>query len=427
MKSSSGLAVTLLTVIISLVVISSSYSQENALKFKLKPGANGKICLNCHNNFQEKLKKPFVHTPVKAGECTGCHSPHTSSHGKLLAADPTKICYSCHAQMSHTNDSSVHKVVAEGNCVKCHDPHAANNKNSLLKAGNELCLECHKEMGATLSKVKFKHSPVAKGCLNCHDPHASSKFGFLLKNDVPALCIGCHKIDRPIFAKQHMNYPVAKSRCTSCHNPHGSDNPGILFNTVHKPVANKQCNQCHDEPTSADPLRTKRIGYELCKGCHNDMVNKTFGKKQMHWPLLSKEGCLTCHNPHAAPRKGLLKDNMISLCGKCHKDTIKRQEQSLTKHPPIQEGDCTACHDPHASDNTFLTTQPSTIELCGTCHDWQKHSTHPIGDKFKDPRDKNITVQCLSCHRSHGTEYKHFIPFSTTTELCTQCHEQFKR
>ena len=60
----------------------------------LKPGAKGKICLNCHVTFQEKLKLPFVHTPVKAGDCSGCHNPHTSSHGKLLAADVSKICLS---------------------------------------------------------------------------------------------------------------------------------------------------------------------------------------------------------------------------------------------------------------------------------------------------------------------------------------------
>ncbi len=417
----------LLALVFSLGVIPLSYSQDNALKFKLKPGANGKLCLNCHVDFQDKLKKTFIHTPVKAGECTGCHNPHTSSHGKLLAADTGKICLTCHKEMSRPGDRSVHKVVAEGGCVKCHDPHSANNKFNLLKDGNELCFGCHKEIGATIAKVKFKHNPVSKGCLNCHDPHASAKYGFLLKNDVPALCVGCHKTDKPIFAKQHMNYPVANSRCTSCHDPHGSDMPGILYNNVHKPVANKMCNQCHQEPGSATPLKTRKSGSDLCRGCHNDMINTTMGKNRIHWPLLDKEGCLTCHNPHAAPRKGLLKDNMIVVCGKCHADTIKRQERSETKHPPIMEGKCTACHNPHSSDSVFLTNKSSIVDLCGGCHNWQKHSTHPIGEKYKDPRNKNVTLQCLSCHRSHGTEYKHFLYYPTTTELCVQCHEQFKR
>ena len=79
-------------VAITLLVFPPAYSQN---KFKLKPDAKGKLCLDCHDNFKEKLKNPFIHTPVKSGECTGCHNPHTSSHGKLLDADPNKICNKC--------------------------------------------------------------------------------------------------------------------------------------------------------------------------------------------------------------------------------------------------------------------------------------------------------------------------------------------
>jgi predicted CXXCH cytochrome family protein len=65
--------------------------------------------------------------------------------------------------------------------------------------------------------------------------------------------------------------------------------------------------------------------------------------------------------------------------------------------------------------------------MCAQCHEWQTHSTHPIGEKFADPRNKNVTLQCLSCHRSHGTEYKHFIYYDTTNDLCIQCHTQYRR
>lgn len=404
-----------------------SHAQDNTLKYKLKAGAAGKLCLGCHTAFKDKLAKPFVHTPLKQGDCVGCHSPHSSSHGKLLAADLSKICASCHGTMVATGAKSVHKVVAEGSCMKCHDPHSADSKFNLVKGGNDLCFTCHKEMGETIAKVKFKHNPVTKGCLTCHDPHASGKAGSLLKDSVPALCIGCHKTDRPNFAKAHMNYPVATARCTGCHDPHGSNVAGILYNNVHKPVLARMCNQCHEDAASPNPLKTKKVSYELCRGCHSDMVNATFAKNRIHWPILDKEGCLSCHNPHASKQKGLVKGDLITTCGSCHQDTIQRQEKSETKHEPIKDGKCAACHDPHASDNLYLVKQSSVIDLCGSCHDWQKHSTHPIGEKVRDPRNKNLTLQCLSCHRSHGTEYKHFIPFPTTSELCTQCHEQFKR
>jgi len=82
----------------------------------------------------EKLKSKFVHTPVKTEECTGCHNPHTSAHGKLLAESPRAICLKCHEGIIPVKAVSSHKVALEGNCVACHDPHGSNNKGNLVKA-----------------------------------------------------------------------------------------------------------------------------------------------------------------------------------------------------------------------------------------------------------------------------------------------------
>jgi predicted CXXCH cytochrome family protein len=427
---------------ISILIASVAFSQN---KFKLKPDAKGKLCLSCHENFKEKLKHPFVHTPVKTGECSECHNPHTSSHGKLLDEDPNKICKKCHEGIVPKNSKSSHKVAMDGNCVKCHDPHASNNKFALLKAGNELCFDCHKNIGNAVVKVKFKHHPVEKGCINCHDPHASAKANHLLKNDLVALCVSCHPTDRPNFLKQHMNYPVAKSDCSSCHDSHGSDKAGILFDNVHAPVANKVCNQCHETSTSPDALKTKKAGFELCRGCHSSMMNDTFNKNRVHWPLVDKVGCLNCHEPHASKQKKLMMGDMKSLCGKCHSDTMESQRKLAEKetqenaaakgrvikgaltHNPIQEGNCESCHASHASDSAFLLKQPSVIKLCENCHDWSKHTNHPMGEKIIDSRNKNITMQCLSCHRTHGTGYRYLVPFPTVTDLCVQCHKQYRR
>ena len=427
----------------SLLVFSLSYAQQD--KFKLKTGARGKLCLDCHDNFKEKLKNQFIHTPVKSGECTECHNPHTASHGKLLDEDPNKICNKCHEGIVPKNAKSSHKVVMEGNCVKCHDPHASNNKFILLKAGNELCFDCHKNIGNAVTKVRFKHSPVEKGCISCHDPHASTKGNHLLKNELVALCVSCHRTDQANFLKQHMNYPVARSNCSSCHDAHGSNKAGILFDNVHPPVANKVCNQCHEASTSPDALKTKKAGFELCRGCHSGMMNDIFNKNHIHWPLVDKVGCLNCHEPHASAQKNLLMSDTKSLCGKCHIDTMEsqrklaekeKQENAAAKgrvikgamtHNPIQEGNCDACHSSHASDSDFLLKQPSVIKLCETCHDWSKHTNHPMGEKAIDSRNKNMTMQCLSCHISHGTGYRYLIPFPTVTDLCVQCHKQYKR
>jgi predicted CXXCH cytochrome family protein len=428
-----------------IMTLSLVYGQD---KFRLKPEAKGKLCLECHDKFKEKLKSQFVHTPVKEGECSECHNPHTSSHGKLLFDDPNKICSKCHESIVPDKAHSVHKMVAEGNCVKCHDPHASNHKSVLLKPGNELCIDCHKAIGSAVAKAKFKHNPVEKGCLNCHDPHASAKEDHLLKDKLVSLCVGCHKTDRPAFAQRHMNYPVAKADCSSCHNAHGSDRGGILFDNVHPPVANRMCSQCHEAANSPNPFRTRRAGFELCRGCHSTMMNDTFNKNRVHWPLLDKRGCLNCHEPHASKQKKLINVTSVDLCGKCHTDTMEKQkklvaqaaqekqEQTAKKvkedkgaltHDPVQNGDCLACHSVHASDSAFLAKQASTINLCGTCHDWLKHTSHPMGEKVADSRNKNITMDCLSCHRSHGTGYYHMLTFSKISELCVQCHKTMKR
>jgi predicted CXXCH cytochrome family protein len=118
---------------------------------------------------------------------------------------------------------------------------------------------------------------------------------------------------------------------------------------------------------------------------------------------------------------------MDALCGTCHADTIGRQARSPTKHAPVRDGNCTSCHDPHSSDNLLMLKDADVIEGCGRCHDWQKHATHPIGEKTKDPRNRNLTLDCLSCHRAHGTEYKSMLPYPSTTDLCTKCHREYKR
>ena len=436
------LALTFVLALLPLLALPVAHAQN---KFRLKPGAAGKVCLDCHSDFAEKLKSKFVHTPVKTGNCSGCHSPHTSAHGKLLSASPGAICLTCHPTVVPEKAISGHKVVVEGNCVACHDPHASNSKANLLKVGNTLCASCHKTIGDTITKVKFKHAPVSNDCLSCHNPHGSDKAAHLLKKPVPALCVECHNPDGARFASQHVNYPVAKADCASCHDPHGSNTAGILFDTVHPPVASKRCNQCHNAATSPEPFATRRPGFELCRGCHSTMINETFSKKRVHWPILEKSGCLNCHEAHASRQKKLLNVQEASLCAQCHRDTTDyqvrlaekaKQEKTASKikvekgtltHAPIQEGNCTACHAPHASDSARLMRNASTVDGCGACHDWLKHNSHPMGEKYVDMRNKNLSVNCLSCHRAHGTGHRYMITFASSTELCVQCHKQLRK
>lgn len=396
-------------------------------KYKLKAGATGETCLECHEAFQEKMKKPFVHSPLKDGNCTGCHNPHTSNHNMLLTAQSVGICYSCHKSVVPEDAQSVHQVVAEGKCITCHDPHASDNKSNLLQKGSELCAECHQTLTARINENKYSHPPVREDCLGCHDAHASNKNISLLKEEATVLCTNCHSTDKSTFKKLHMDYPVEKADCTSCHDPHGSNTAAMLYDNVHEPVAKRNCNRCHVEPTSTEPFQLKAQGYEVCQACHYELITDTLNHNQIHWPLVDKTGCMNCHSPHASSEKMLIRKPMLELCADCHADTVARQERAATKHPPIAKGDCGACHSPHSSDNQFILKNESIIDLCANCHEWQTHTTHPIGEEYVDPRNKNVTIQCASCHRTHGTEHSMFLYFSTTNELCVQCHIRFRR
>jgi len=405
--------------------------------FKLKPGAQGEICLKCHETFKKTLENPYLHPLLKAGKCSGCHDPHTSSHNDLLAAQTTKLCSGCHAKVLPAKPKSAHDVVQKGECKKCHDVHGSQNPSILLKSGNELCFECHEDVGNQTKKSRFRHRPLQtkKGCLTCHSPHASEKFNALLNDEAPRLCTKCHEAGSTSFQKKHMGYPVAKSDCVSCHDPHGSSRKGMLFDDAHVPVKNKQCAKCHDDPSAPNPLRTKEQGIALCKQCHQRDIEKTFKKNRVHWPLVDKRGCLNCHAPHASKEEKLLETSKAGVCGKCHWDTVQLQEWSRTDSKnkklcePVRAGDCVACHSPHGADNVLLIEEKAiSTALCGRCHEWQTHSTHPIGEKAIDQRNRNLTVECLSCHKACGTGNKpSMMPFGTVYELCIQCHVERKR
>lgn len=395
--------------------------------YRLKQSDQTKACLACHTDFEQKLKKPFVHAAVQAGECSSCHDPHVSTHPKLLSSGTREMCAGCHDGVIPEKAKSSHKVVADGDCAKCHDPHASDNAGLLVKKSEELCFGCHQAVGDAIAGARFKHSAVQKGCPTCHDPHGSAEGSRLLKTDVPALCVGCHKPDSPAFATRHQKYPVATASCSTCHDPHGSNQPALLRNNVHAPVRDGGCNRCHQSPDAATPFATKAPGFELCKGCHADMVSTTMAKKRLHWPVADQKGCVNCHNPHASNHDKLVNEDGQALCRTCHADTLRRTTALQAKHAPVDEGLCIACHSPHASEGTYLIDGPSTITLCEQCHDYKTHSAHPLGDKAVDPRNKNLRVDCLSCHKGHGTDHKRMLLAATNIELCTQCHKKFVR
>jgi predicted CXXCH cytochrome family protein len=407
-----------------------SYAQD-----KLKPGAKGGVCLECHDKFKDTLKHKYVHPLMKAGECTGCHTPHTSSSKGLLNADLTSLCKDCHKGLLPENAKSVHRLAIEGKCTTCHDPHGSENKSILIKSDNELCYNCHGEIREKMINAQYKHTPVEKetGCLNCHNPHSSSVSDSLLKKDTVSLCLDCHKAD-PSFKAKHMNFNVTGTDCVSCHDPHGSGRKGLLYDDTHAPVGEGKCMECHTDPSNPKAFKNGVNGADLCRLCHQQMIDNVLSKNRVHWSLFSRSSCMNCHNPHASREKRLLSGPVSSVCGKCHSDTVSLQSVSRDNPEnkklcePVKTGNCISCHSPHSADNILLMESGKISDICGKCHEWQTHSSHPIGEKVVDQRNRNLTLDCLSCHRACGTgNNPTMLHFPTTYETCIECHAERRR
>jgi DmsE family decaheme c-type cytochrome len=411
----------------------SGYAADD---FKLKAGAKKAACLACHPQLKETLKQPYVHPLLETGECIGCHTPHTSSHNNLLTADTTQLCIECHAGVLPDDARSIHSVVAQGECRKCHDAHGSSNPAILLKPGNELCIDCHQDIGGGPTPVRFRHPPVYrdKGCLNCHNSHVSEQLPKLLNRKAPALCAQCHKTDAADFSEKHLNYNVSESDCTSCHNPHGSDKQGLFYDVAHRPLEEKNCAACHPNRTHPESIAAESRVASLCSQCHQEMIGESLKKKRIHWPMLDRDGCLNCHSPHATKHEKLVKGPALEVCGACHADTVKLQALSKQNPKndklcePVKKGECAVCHLPHGGDGVLMFKAETSMEWCGECHAWQAHSSHPIGEKVIDPRNKNLTLDCLSCHRGCGTANNPMmLEFTTTYDLCVSCHVERRR
>lgn len=169
---------------------------------KLKAKDQKEACYACHDNFEKKEegKDKYVHGPVAAGECTGCHDPHFSTRPKLLKLE--KGCFECHDPFP--SEGTVHYPLSNRECTPCHNPHAGPGPKMVEHRGNALCLKCHKDFhtGHRSAEVKKNKEmtqvppdiPKDKedlSCLACHVPHQSAERRLFRKNQ-GELCRTCH-------------------------------------------------------------------------------------------------------------------------------------------------------------------------------------------------------------------------------------------
>lgn len=239
----------------------------------------------------------------------------------------------CHAQVAQKR--WLHSPVSVGACEHCHEPQGEPQEHQFVVGKS--CSDCHRWDASSI-----QHEPFEKGrCMDCHDPHGGDTKGFIAAETLKELCVGCH--DLQTGAQPHA--PIESGDCTSCHAGHQSEHPGLL----------------------------KRVGLELCLGCHKS-IRQDLDVKDFHHGAIQEGTCVACHQPHWSPhRKLLLGDypndyyvpysaDSYPLCFGCHDRRLVTEEQTtLTNfrdgsrnlhhvHVNREKGrSCVICHEPHAS------------------------------------------------------------------------------
>jgi DmsE family decaheme c-type cytochrome len=202
---------------------------------KVNAKARSAKCLTCHEETKQLASWNMSKHKNEDVACDDCHAVH-SGHTKLLKADQSSLCYTCHKDIRAQASRQSHHPIKEGKiaCSSCHDPHGEfGDKMVKGSSVNELCYKCHAEKRGPFM---WEHAPVAENCLNCHTPHGSNH-GKLLTARTPRLCQSCHDWTQhpgspytsfetfPGTATGSKNRMIARS-CLNCHSQiHGSNGP----------------------------------------------------------------------------------------------------------------------------------------------------------------------------------------------------------
>lgn len=274
-------------------------------------------CLECHKDLVENK---VVH-PITETGCQFCHTSNGEKHpgknaGFEFTAGYPEMCTNCHDNKNTM--SSVHSPVEDGDCSVCHTPHSSANKSLIHDSFSEnACLDCHY---IDTEFAKSVHGPVREGkCQTCHDPHQSNHT-FQLKKDTKALCLECHSeeidgdgqkirsISADLVKGNKIHGPIKDADCMSCHFPHSGDFPYQL-------VGNYPIKQYADATVE---------NFELCFNCHNEELltehstvkgtNFRNGTKNLHYLHISGNrgrNCNLCHNAHGAPNDHLLENAVL--------------------------------------------------------------------------------------------------------------------
>lgn len=277
------------------------------------------LCEKCH---AKTTRGRMKHKPIAEGGCLACHPPHYSSHPKLLRQESGKMCLDCHVVFSDrlARSRSVHKPMEKG-CLECHSAHASNQPKLLAKPVKDVCFSCHEDIRLTVEHASVQHGALAeiRECMNCHDAH-TTRYARLLRNTTRSVCLRCHDkeittpkarirdMSKVIADKKTLHGPITINDCSECHQIHGGDRFDLLrkeypseFYSSFREENYALCFSCHDPRLALESRTTRLTGFRNGDmNLHSVHVNQEYKGRT----------CRACHEIHSIGRDRYVRDSV---------------------------------------------------------------------------------------------------------------------
>ena len=192
-----------------------------------------------------------------------------------------------------------------------------------------------------------------------------------------AVLIGCVAVNRTLVAPPQIAGAkiVGNKECTQCH----SDQTDHFGGASHARLAvadaklgDTSCEACHGPGSihvagggTRGTIINPRKSPEACFQCHLDKRGQ-FALPNSHQVMNGKMSCGDCHDPHrgnAVAGTGLDVEAMNATCTKCH---TQQKGPFVYEHAATKEG-CISCHNPHGSVNAKMLVARDA-NLCLRCH-----------------------------------------------------------
>ncbi len=328
-------------------------------------------------------------------ECLDCHGDSTIEttlpDGKILSLYVDEKAYR----------ASVH---GNGTCTTCH----ADARPSHGKLERVSCGKCHPDAaksyaGSTHGQGRAKGIRDAAGCPDCHGKHdilkAKDPKSRTFRLNVVAVCLRCHK-DRVIEEKYKL--PGQKVMEAYEQGVHGmaSRKAGLLGSAV--------CSDCHgnhailpgDQPKSATHRQNIPT---LCGKCHSGILEQyehSVHGKGMRAGIVESPVCTDCHGEHTItritdPNSSVNARNIPKTCSGCHENIAIESRYALPKKRLSTYMDSF-----HGVAVEYGMTKAAN---CASCHGF--HEVLPSSDPASPVNKANLPKTCGKCHPNAGPNF----------------------